>query len=470
MNLINQIFFAVLITSFTGMVALGCWVFLKDFIAERNIVLVYLMLKWICILYLIPMGYVLMQLTLRDGYLQVDELWQMNFSLSGIFWILSTAVAVIWGVYTSYCMFACIHKIRIQGKKYRRSFPEEDEAVKMEFLRVKSKLKIRRNIRLCRNYEVSSPGICGVFVYRLVLPDRKYTKQQLSVIFHHELMHYKSRDPFFRICSTCVSAMQHLNLFTVSLSEEVREWSELCCDMRAIEAISDEMNASCYFEMIMSSIDVTEDDTCRQYIFSGLYENRLRLERRIEYMKKYTKVKRVAKTTTALMAFVFALMSVTTTYAAGSQLAEAHDYIYQKTEVAASESATAELEERYLPASEDNTYDKIVYANPELEVISPLLNANESVQFQWSIDAGVRHLSSKFYVKSGQTISVAAAATPGNNTFWIGIQDSWNNVRYVEGTGSLGYNFQVTSSGNYRVIVQNRSNTTLTASGYYYYY
>ncbi|MBO5347117.1 MAG: signal transduction protein, partial [Lachnospiraceae bacterium] len=90
--------------------------------------------------------------------------------------------------------------------------------------------------------------------------------------------------------------------------------------------------------------------------------------------------------------------------------------------------------------------------------------------FQWSVNPGVRHVSSSFYVSAGQTITVSATALPGGNTYRIGIQDSWNNVRYVEGTGSLGHQFAITSSGNYRVLVQNRSSVTLTATGAYSYY
>lgn len=185
-------------------------------------------------------------------------------------------------------------------------------------------------------------------------------------------------------------------------------------------------------------------------------------------MKKYTKIKKAAKGMTALCAFAFVMMSVTTTYAAGTQLAEAHDYIYQNTEVTGVDStAEEELEEIYVPASSDNTYEELVYDNPEMELICPILDSNTPVAFQWSVNSGVRHVSSSFYVSAGQTISVSATAVPGGNTYWIGIQDGWNNVRYVEGTGSLSHNFAITSSGNYRVLVQNRSSVTLTASGYY---
>lgn len=471
MNLISQLFFVILITSFTGSIALGIWKLVRDLCARWNPDLVYLILKLACLLYLVPVGYVWMQLTLRDGYVQTDDLWQLNFSFAGILWILGIAVVLFWIIFSVRCIMECVQSYIAQQNIYRYNVPEENEAVLQEFLRIKKKLKIRRNIRLYRNSEIESPGIVGIFRYRILLPNRKYSKEQLTVIFHHELMHYKSRDSFFKLCGKCVVTLQHLNPLAKELMAWLNEWSELQCDVRAIAAISDELDAGRYFEMIVDSMDRPTERTYEDYIFSGLYESQVRLERRIEYMKKYTKIKKAAKGMTALCAFAFAIMSVTTTYAAGTQLAEAHDYIYQNTEVTGVDStAEEELEEIYVPASSDNTYEELVYDNPEMELICPILDSNTPVAFQWSVNPGVRHVSSNFYVSAGQTISVSAVATPGGNTFWIGIQDGWNNVRYVEGTGSLSHNFAITSSGNYRVLVQNRSSVTLTATGAYSYY
>lgn len=167
-------------------------------------------------------------------------------------------------------------------------------------------------------------------------------------------------------------------------------------------------------------------------------------------------------------------MSVTTTYAATSKVADVHDYLYKNVEVTTDVTDTVEetgLEENYLPAALDDTYDELVYANPELEIISPILDANVVQSFSWSVAPGTRTVTNTFYVSSGQHISVAAVATPSTTTYWIGIMDKWNNVYYVEGTGALSHNFTANSSGNYRVLVQNRgSSGNLTAVGSYYYY
>lgn len=189
-------------------------------------------------------------------------------------------------------------------------------------------------------------------------------------------------------------------------------------------------------------------------------------------MKKYETMKKVTKGATAFLAFAFVMMSVTTTYAAGSEMADLHDELYKNVEVQAAENGgePQELQEVYVPAAEDSSYDEYVYANPELEIISPLMDANTPVAFNWTVSSGVRMVSNSFHVDAGQTISIASVATPGNSTFWIGIQDQWNNIRYVQGSGNLSYGFPITSSGSYRVFVQNRSSVSINAVGSYCYY
>lgn len=464
-------FFAILITTFTGTLAFGIWKVVKKTFLLRNPELVYLTLRLVCLLYLVPIGYIWMQLTIKNGYLQMDGLWQANFSLAGILWILAVTLVCIWVVFTIHYVVLYIQKTSGQRKVYVGNVPEEDEAVIEEFLRVKKKLGIHRNIRLWRNDMLDSPMIQGVFFCSVILPYRKYSREELSVIFHHELMHYKSHDSFFKLCGVCASAVHNLNPVSGNIMGLLDEWSEYHCDQKTIIAISDELDAGRYFEVIVDSVGEMPDKRNEDYIFSMLCESQSRLERRIDYMKKYTKIKRATRGATALLAFAFVMTSVTTTYAAGCQMAVLHDYIYRGVELTTEESTDADqLEEFYLPASEDDTYDKLEYNESELELISPLLDEDEIVSFEWAIASKVRHLSPEIYVEEGQTIGISATASPASCLFWIGIQDSLNNVRFVQGFGTLSHEFAIEESGNYRVLVQNRDKVTITAVGSYHYY
>lgn len=471
MALINQIFFVIIITSLTGTVAFGIWKVIRRIFAWGNAEVVYVTLRLACMLFLIPVGYILVQLTVKDGYVQTDELWQLNFSQAGLLWKVILGAAVIWILFSIRAGLSYIKSYIRQWKIYCNNFPEEDDIVMEEFLRIKKKLKIRGRVELQRNLLIDRPLIHGVICPKVVLPYENYSREQLEVIFHHELMHYKHHDTFYKLCGICVNTIQYLNPFSHKVTENMKEWSELHCDRWALIALDDNALAGRYFEMVLSSIKESPRISGEDYIFSMLCDNQLRLERRIDHMEKYKTISKTAKITTAVIAFAFVITSVTTTYAATIQAAELYDFIYQKVEITEPESTTADvLAEVYLPAEEDDTYDALVYEEPELELISPLLDANTNVSFNWTVTPGTRHVSSQFYVEAGQTISISCTATPGTNTYWIGIQDKWNAVRYVEGNSSLAHNFSITSSGKYRVLVQNVGSSDISASGNYCFY
>lgn len=161
---------------------------------------------------------------------------------------------------------------------------------------------------------------------------------------------------------------------------------------------------------------------------------------------------------------------MTTTYAASYGAAGVHDELYQEAEGTQGESLeTPELEEVFVPASENNDYSRIKYAKPDLSPVAPILSSGEMVTYNWTVEPGTRFCSGKFKVSSGQKIVISASISPSTQTCWIGIMDPHNNVRYVEGKGGFGHSFSVSETGKYRAFVQNRGTKNVTAGGGYYF-
>ena len=100
----------------------------------------------------------------------------------------------------------------------------------------------------------------------------------------------------------------------------------------------------------------------------------------------------------------------------------------------------------------------------------PLLDEEENVAIDWSVSPGVRKVSTSFHVDAGQRIVISTVAAPTSSVYWIGIMDEGNDVRYVQGSGMIGHEFEITESGSYRVLVQNRSKVTITVTGGYLFY
>lgn len=472
MSWISHIFTIIVTTSATGTLSFVLWMLLLEQFARRGAYLTYLTLRLVCLLYFVPVGYVCLLLTSGNGLFQSDGVWQTHFLLTGFLWMAFLVLLVFWLALTAQNIVVYIWKNSWRRLIYGGNIPEEDAVAEEEFARIRRKLNIRRKIRLCRNDMLDTPQMYGILRPRVILPYRNYTRRELIVIFHHELMHYKSRDVFYKWCVLCVQMTHHLNPFAGRLERELGEWSEYCCDLRAIDAIADEMSAGEYFDVIVRVAGRQQTEVVQTYAFSGLCDGQLKLERRIDNMKRYHGMNGPAKAGSALIAFLFAATSVTTVYAAGAQLSSVHDSLYEFAEPQVRETATVQempkLQEHYLPAEEDE-FDELVYIQQEpRDLFGP--EENEQIEIDWNIRPGSRYITDTFKVEKGQSIHVAVVLNPNDAYCWVGIMDPWNSVRYVDGYWTLSHEFEIVYSGRYRVFVQNKEKEgEVHAVGFYYF-
>ena len=241
MNLISQIIYAIITMIITGTLGLGIWRMTHEVLQKCHPGLPYLLLRIICLLYVLPVGYIVIQTARRDGYVYVDGLWQMNFGLAGMLRLIVDVVCLIWLILTGRQIYVCLFVWHRRRLRRAALAPETDARVCTEFERVKAKLHIRRPIGLYRSSTAFSPKTYGVYRCMIVLPDDTYSQKQLNVIFHHELMHCKSYDVFYKLCSVYIVSFYRTKGLGYKLLVLLNEWSEYYCDIRAIEAIRDEM-------------------------------------------------------------------------------------------------------------------------------------------------------------------------------------------------------------------------------------
>ena len=185
--------------------------------------------------------------------------------------------------------------------------------------------KLCTDLFICHRYSVSaksSPAnkfnhaVCDIFDQKdqpdnILLPKDHYSREELTVIFCHELVHCKHNDPFFKICSIYIGAIQHMTSGAKHILSWINEWSECACDVSAVCALRDVITPRRYFEVIVDLMERMPEDSKPDYIFSTLYESQQSLGRRIEYMKKYVKAKRGAKISAFVLSFLFVVTSMT---------------------------------------------------------------------------------------------------------------------------------------------------------------
>lgn len=209
MNLISQIFLIILIACFTGTVSLGFWRVFQPLLLKRDPRLVYATLRFVCMMYIVPFGYLIVRLTWR-GYLRTESIWKPNFEMAGDMDLVFGIAGIIWLVFLIKNVADSMVEFIRWKRLCRYRIPVADEQVCAEFLKVKNMLHIHRKIGIYYSSSIQSPMVTGVFQYNILLPKDHYSKEELTVIFCHELVHCKHNDPFFKSCSIYIGAMQHM--------------------------------------------------------------------------------------------------------------------------------------------------------------------------------------------------------------------------------------------------------------------
>ena len=237
-NILGQCFFVVLVTGATGSVMLLIWFLFRYLLQNKNPKLIYYMLRWVICMFLLPITYCTIARDYNIGYVQSMEdfsktMFVMNLNswffriLSWVWLVMTIRLAVI-------ILKNEIGKICI----CRESFDDDiDPLAQAEFERIKQELGIKRKVTLLQNdtMEQNSPFVVGIWHPKVVIPFGIYEKEELSVIFHHELNHIKKHDIFFRYLVMLAMILNSINPFVYLLYKLNNLWSEIDCDAKALD-------------------------------------------------------------------------------------------------------------------------------------------------------------------------------------------------------------------------------------------
>lgn len=122
-------------------------------------------------------------------------------------------------------------------------------------------------------------------------------------------------------------------------------------------------------------------------------------------------------------------------------------------------SAAEEQEEKTAYITDEEFNDIIE------EQVSNLVNARvTSYSLNWRVPANRRCVTGYFKMSEDSSISVV---TTLSKTGWAGIIKSTGEVRYVEAK-KVNKTFEIDEAGYYCVFIQNKNDTYITSTGYYF--
>lgn len=441
-EILIRLFSAMFLSMCTGSSMFGFWIILRKIFVDRIHPKVYdVILKLILIAYYIPIGYLLVNIFLNNGYV---------FSITGIIVDIVYAISLIWlaGVIVTILRFG---ERTFRIRKEKASCFECKKDVQNIFEECKRELGIHGSIELLQGYRIQIPMTAGILKPYVFLPVEDMEEEQLKTCLYHELTHYKKHDIFWNYIACLMVCMHWYCPWTRIVFQKIDEWSEVLCDLSAIEYVG---SAKQYFTTIFEMSQKSQG--IKAYMAACLFESQDSLEHRIYYAKMYRKQKEIKYAAVIAMTVIFCGMSVSTTLAASKGYQKVYTKWVQKTEV------EREIEEPDNEENEEN--DGIQYEkktknlkNDKTEMIKRIKLSKTNVMM---IKTCVKERKRLRYIglvaKQDENIEILVGSKKKWKSIRVGIIDSRNNVRYIQDgeTDLIKYKFKIKKGGRYDVFIE----------------
>lgn len=373
---------------------------------------------------------------------------QMLFAILGFAWLFSFAVRLGRKLYMRHQRMSV----------FDGNIPEEDAETEVMFREICERLGIAGKVSLYRNDSVKMAYMVYWHGYAVVLPLERYSREETAVILYHELCHYLNRDILVGTVSCIVTLLHAINPFVSRLSKQLALACEEYCDRRACQEGAELFGEKEYFETILS---VLNEENRERYNLFMLADTMCDYEKRVLCMRRYHEHGGIKKGTAVVLSICFLIGSSIAALAVGACMTKAYAIAAQATDIRAEEEDNiADID--YAVAVNDNGVTDEVYEMDNLNTVNIITLEDDNVELigdfrgiDWLIGPGETGMFSGYFEEEGSKITITMVGEPEDIQYQIGVRDSSELMRYVEGTGTLQHDFEVTIEGRYYFFVTN---------------
>ena len=451
MSLTTNLFLIMCFTTLTGGVLTVVWRLLGSMLERMGFLNIsYRLMQIIMIFWLIPLIYV--------------TLWNLDNHLSrwgGDLLLGTQSIYFVGKIFTAIWLAGfsinmsryVIELIRVYWLR-KNSF-QSDRTTEDLFSEMCCEMRIRENVLVRQSWTILVPQVTGWISPMVVLPARTYQEEELRLIFAHELMHVKHRDILIKNLGMLVRAVHFMNPIAWWYCSLLNRWSEFACDY---EVCCKNHNIKHYYTVLLN---IAQDCQKSDMVVSRIIEGKSELYERIRHVAMSYKKKPIPRVTTALILSAVVAISGSTVCFAAVESADALHYINQETAV----ETEVENDQQYLQEYvETETALNVTEVEGETErTIAGVTGAS----FSWTISKNTLVKTSSFSASSGKTISIGVQ-NPSCASIRVGIILPNGNKKYVASSSyNISHDFSVSTTGSYRVFVQNMSGSTISVSGNY---
>lgn len=438
-----------MLNALTGSCAFICFKLLEKLLEKRGLIKTSVrLLRFVILSFLIPIVFVSLIYAYDD-----NVTFAQDDPLPYVFGVLLLIWAVGWGK-------ALIHSIQIHKRlKYliNTACMCEKEVVDTKEI-WRKKLKIRQKIEVKYSYTIATPIICRVLKPVILLPARDYSREELDVIFVHELMHCKHKDILWKqLCAfTCI--VFWWNPLIQRFVYVVDSWNESYCDYAVTQVLKDKKQ---YFTTVCRlGIQPFQKGA---YLCAALYEDKNQLKTRIYRIKEMqdTNKKAAAQISAVMILLLVSFGSVVL-------ITQGYHRIYMSTIMMLGDIQ----QEIYLKEGGAETRDIIMnlkeYDHIRWNKKLPVVKMKENIKkgnynaFFQKLKSQNRMESNWIYLKKGEIVSFNLqdmqdeTLNKRDTDFISGIMDVNGRERYVMASSQILHDFEIQKEGRYKFFIENR--------------
>ena len=438
-----------MLNALTGSCVFICFKLLEKLLEKRGLIKMSVrLLRFVILSFLIPIVFVSLIYAYDD-----NVIFAQDDPLPYVFGVLLLIWAVGWGK-------ALIHSIQIHKRlKYliNTACMCEKEVVDTKEI-WRKKLKIRQKIEVKYSYTIATPIICRVLKPVILLPARDYSREELDVIFVHELMHCKHKDILWKQLCAFARIVFWWNPLIQRFVYVVDSWNESYCDYAVTQVLKDKKK---YFTTVCRlGIQPFQKGA---YLCAALYEDKNQLKTRIYRIKAMqdTNKKAAAQISAVMILLLVSFGSVVL-------ITQGYHRIYMSTIMMLGDIQ----QEIYLKEGGAETRDIIMnlkeYDHIRWNKKLPVVKMKENIKkgnynaFFQKLKSQNRMESNWIYLKKGEIVSFNLqdmqdeTLNKRDTDFISGIMDVNGRERYVMASSQILHDFEIQKKGRYKFFIENR--------------
>lgn len=261
-----------------------------------------------------------------NGYIEVGEKYMVGIN--------GSLLVMIWGLGFIVSIGAAFFKQRAFMKSVRRLAKPVSAAVLHKLNSLITELEVFTDVRAVTVGEVSSPMVTGIFKPILILPDRKFSDEELHLILKHELVHLKRHDLFIKTFMMLCRAVHWFNPLVGIFMKNAEREGELYCDETVMSGESEEQK-KLYCQSILNTVSAASKMSARLVpaISSNFFFDKKGLKHRMKMILSFDKKYKLS----IVCGLVLALVVCTGTVLAFSGESDRYDDNYDTTTLANTE-------------------------------------------------------------------------------------------------------------------------------------